>query len=285
MAPAIVSDSNISLSPTQIRDLPLALAPLEVRIKDRVYADGVDLTSKEFYRMLRSERVQPSTSAPSPGSFLKAFEQAAAYSNEIICITLSAELSATYNSAREAMSLAESELPQLTIKLIDSRSAAAAQALIVLDAARAAAAGNQLTDIAIRVEQRMRDTTLIGYLDSLDYISRSGRLPRVVSWMSQLLNVKPLLQLSDGRIGLLERPRTESKAMQRLVALAEEKLSGRPGSIAVVHADEPQKAEHLATRLRSRVAIEQLFITELPPVIGAHTGPGLVGCAFHPVHP
>ena len=283
MATAVVSDSNVSLPADITRGLPLFLAPLEVRIGGRVYADGVDIAPAEFYALLKSSAEIPTTAAPSPGAFLDAIRRAGESADEVVCLTLSTELSAAHNAAAEAIRLAEAQLPHLRVSLVDSRSAGAAQGLIALDAARLAASGASTSDVLARMEQRIGETHFLGYLNTLYYLWRSGRVPRLFMWMGGLLNLKPILQLSAGRIGMVERPRTEAKALARLTTIAAERAAGRPTRVAVMHAMEPEKATMLAEQLQSRLHIEELFITEFTPAIGAHTGPGLVGCAFHPV--
>ncbi|MDE2838052.1 MAG: DegV family protein [Chloroflexota bacterium] len=283
MSTAVVSDSNVSLPADVTHRLPLFFAPLEVRIGGRVYADGVDIAPADFYELLRSSDEFPTTSAPSPGAFLDAFRRAGEAADDIVCITLSADLSAAHSAAEEAVRLAGTQLPHLRVSLVDSRSAGAAQGLIALDAARSAASGASTDDVLVRIQRRIGDTHFIGYLDTLYYLWRGGRVPRLFMWMGSILKLKPILQLSAGRIGMVERPRTEAKALARLTAIAAERTEGRPTRAAVMHAAEPGKAEMLAERLRSHLRIEELFITEFTPAIGAHTGPGLVGCAFHPV--
>ena len=281
MSTAVVSDSNVSLPADITRGLPLFFAPLEVRVGGRVYADGVDIAPAEFYELLRTSAELPTTAAPSPGAFLDAIRQAGGVADEVICITLSTELSAAHSAAEEAVRLAGTQLPHLRVSLVDSRSAGAAQGLIALDAARLAASGASASDVLARTEQRVGDTHFIGYLNTLYYLWRGGRVPRLFMWMGSVLNLKPILQLSAGRIGMVERPRTEAKALARLTAIAAERTGGRPTRAAVMHAAEPGKAEMLAEQLQARLQIEELFITEFTPAIGAHTGPGLVGCAFH----
>lgn len=283
MSTAIVSDSSISLPADITRGLPLFLAPLEVRVNGRVYADGVDIAPTEFYAFLKSSTEMPTTAAPSPGAFLEAICRAGETADEVVCVTLSSDLSAAHSTAAEAVRLAGIQLPHLRVSLVDSRSAGAAQGLIALDAARLAASGATTSDVLARMEQRIEDTSFIGYLNTLYYLWRGGRVPRLFMWMGSMLNFKPILQISAGRIGMVERPRTEAKALARLTAIAADRIAGRPARAAVMHAMEPEKGEMLAEQLRSRLHIEELFLTEFTPAIGAHTGPGLVGCAFHPV--
>ena len=281
MATAIVSDSSVSLPADITRGLPLFLAPLEVRIDGRVYADGVDIAPAEFYALLKSSTGMPTTAAPPPGTFLDAIRRAGEVAAEVVCVTISSDLSAAHSAAAEAVRLAEAQLPHLHVSLVDSRSAGAALGLIALDGARLAASGASMKDVLARMERRIGDTQFIGYLDTLYYLWRGGRVPRLFMWMGSALNLKPVLQISAGHIGMVERPRSEAKALARLTAIAAERTGGRPTRVAVMHAMEPEKGAMLAEQLRARLSIEELFITEFTPAIGAHTGPGLVGCAFH----
>ncbi len=282
MAAAIVSDSSAALPGEAASGLPVYFAPLEIRLDGRTYLDGVDLAPADFYAALRSSGALPTTSAPTPAAFLDAFRRASAEASEAVCVTISAELSAARASAAEAVRLAERELPGFRVTLTDSRSAGPAQSLIVLDAARLAASGAPAAALRERVERRTRDTFLMGYLSTLRHLSRSGRVPRLVAWAGSALGVKPVLHLTEGRIGLLERPRTEGKALARLAAIAGERLAGRPARAAVAHADAPESAASLAERLRARLDVEEMLVMELTPAIGAHTGPGLVACALQP---
>ena len=281
-APAIVTDSNASLPPDLVRDLPLSVVPMEVHHDGLVYADGIDLSPYEFYRLLETTPILATTSAPQPGAFLRAFRDASATTNEVVCLTLSAELSATYAAALRAREDARKELPDVRVTVVDTRTAGTAQGLVALAAARHAAAGGSTDDVLRTVGRRIGDVCLYGYLESLRYLWRGGRVPRVLMWMGELLDVKPVLQLVDGKIGMVERPRTSRRAMDRLVALAAARLAGQPGRVAVMHAGAPDRAHELAERLQAALRPVELFVTELTPVIGAHTGPGLVGCALHP---
>ena len=283
LPPAIVTDSNVSLPLSVIRDLPLFIVPLEIHHDGQVYQDGVDITPSAFYQLQATANDLPKTSAPKPGAFLEAYRQASRVSNSIICITLSGDLSSTYESAITAQREAAEQLLQTRITIVDSKSAGTAQGLIALTAARAAAEG-ALTDQVLGIIERCKeDVSLYGYLETLYYVWKGGRVPRVLMWMGNLLQMKPVLKLYQGKIGMVERPRTAKRAMERLVALASQQLNGRSARVAVMHANAPEHAKQLAERLRSALPIEELLMTEFTPVIGAHTGPGLVGCALLPL--
>ena len=278
---AIVTDSSVSLPPSLIADLPLHVVPMEVHHEGAVYRDGVDLTPDAFYALQARSTTLPTTSAPKPGAFVDAFQRASEHADEIVCVTLSAELSATHEAALSAQREAASSLPSVRIDVVDSRSAGTAEGLIALAAARSARGGSGADEVLARMERWRSAVHLYGYVNSLYYVWRGGRVPRVLMWMGRLLDVKPILQLSHGKIGMVERTRTEPRAMDRLEALAVACARGADVRVAVMHAASPTRAEELAERLRHALEPRELFVTEFTPVIGAHTGPGLVGCAVH----
>ena len=280
MAIAIVTDSNVSLPARILAGLPLFVVPLEIHHGGRVYKDGIDISPSEFYEIQRAAKVLPTTSAPQPRACVEAFTRAAETSNEIICLTLSSQLSATYATAIAAREEVRETLRGVRVEVIDSRCAGVAQGLVALAAARMARDGASAESLLLNISHWQSTVHLYGYLQSLYYVWRGGRVPRALMWMGNLLNVKPILQLSEGNISMVQRPRTERRAMDRIVALATQASAGQNTQIAVMHAAALEQAEVLAWRLKSEIAPAELFITEFTPVIGAHTGPGLVGCSI-----
>jgi DegV family protein with EDD domain len=285
MTIAIVTDSNVSLPPGMLEGLPITVVPLEIHHEGQVYQDGVDITPAQFYALQREAKTLPTTSAPQPGAFVDAFSRAAETADEIICLTLSSELSATHASAAAARDAFAEAHPNVSVEIVDSRCAGTAQGLVALAAARMAADGATRDALLLNIGHWRSTVRLYGYLQSLYYVWRGGRVPRALMWMGKLLDVKPVLQLSEGKIGMVQRPRTERRAMDRLLTLAAGAVGDERAQIAVMHADAPDQAELLAERLREELAPEELFVTEFTPVIGAHTGPGLVGCAIFRLGP
>lgn len=283
--PIIVTDSNASLPAQLSKSLGIITVPMEIHHGSNVYMDGLDISPSEFYAIQASSEVSLSTSAPQPVSYLQAYRSAADKTNQVICLTLSAELSATHLAAIEARALVREEIPNLNVQVIDSRTAGTAQGLIALAGARASANGSSTDETVSVIKERIADTVLYGILDSLYYVWRSGRVPRLGMWMGSLLSIKPILEIREGEIGMVERPRTSVKAMDRLVNLVSRNLAGRPGMLAITYANAKEQADELAARLKSEVNVKEMFLTEFTSVIGAHTGPGLVGCAVHPTDP
>lgn len=282
---AIVADSTASLPAGVVAGLPLYIVPFEVHHADRVYFDGVDIEPASFYEIQAQGGATPTTSAPQPASFLDAFCRAAEHASDIVCLTLAASLSAANASAELAQAEAMTALPGVGITLVDSRTAGVAEGLVALEAARLAKAGADRAQTLATIDKRISDVWFVGSLETLYYVWKGGRVPRVAMWLGNLLGVKPILELGAGRIGMLERPRTNARALDRLVALVAKRLDGKPGRVAVAHAAAPERADELARRLSAEINLVELFVTEFTPVIGAHTGPGLVGCAVHPVEP
>ena len=282
-AAAVVADSTTAL-PSSITDgLPLFIVPFEVHHGGRVYHDGMDITPTEFYRLQAAEDPLPTTSAPQPGAFLDAFRRASGVSSHIVCLTLASRLSAAHAAAELARQEAATALPGIEITLVDTETAGAAEGLIALEAARLAADGATIDQVMAAVERRIRNVWFAGYLDTLYYVWKGGRMPRVALWLGRMLNVKPVLDLRAGHIGMVARPRGTARAMDRVVALVTEQLAGATPRIAVVHANALDQAQALAERLERELAPREIFVSEFTPVIGAHTGPGLVGCAIHPI--
>ena len=278
----VVADSSISLPQEVVKPYPLVIVPLEVNFEDRVYRDGVDVDPSTFYQWLRDSPRLPTTSAPRPASFLEAFRHAAEQGQEVLCLTITANLSATYQSACSAAEMAREQLPGVAIRIVDTNTAAAAEGLVALAAARAASAGLDQEGVARAAQRVISRVRFAGFLDTLYYLGKGGRIPKVAAWIGNLLSIKPLLELADGRVHLLERPRTKKKALQRLLAIMRRHLGSNPARIIVAHAAAPEEAESLREQVAKEFHCQELFVSEFTPVIGAHTGPGLLGCAFYP---
>jgi DegV family protein with EDD domain len=276
----VVTDSTSSFSQDELEDMPLIVVPMNVVLNGRNYRDGIDITADEFYQHITATGDLPQTSAASPAGFHAAFKYA---KTDVLCITVSSQLSATYDSARTAIELAKEENPTQRIELLDSGTAGGAQALVALVAARAANAGQTLEEVTKVARQVAQCVYFIGVLESLKHLQRGGRVPRVASWAASLLNIKPVLAIwpGEGKVRMIERPRSKPKAIERVLNVIERKSGGKPIHVVVMHAAVPAEADTLVARIRERFYCVETLITPFTPVIGAHTGPGLLGVAFY----
>ncbi|MDO8491711.1 MAG: DegV family protein [Dehalococcoidia bacterium] len=281
MKVAIITDSNTCLPRELVDQYGITVVPIQLAIDGRVYHDGVDITPSELYRLLPLVSKIPTTAAPSPGSYLETYRQLAQRFDNILCITISSQFSAIHESAQLARQMAAEVFPQVRINVIDSGTAAMAQGFAVLEAARAAAQSKDLDEVtaaAVRISSR---TSVLAILDTLNYLAKSGRVPKIAAWAGSVLNIKPIIELSQSHVGLLARPRTKRQSVQRLLQEMNRRLGARPAHIAVVHTNVPAEAEELRQRIESMFNCVEMYVTEFTPVMGIHTGPGLLGAAFY----
>lgn len=273
---AVVTDSLANLPSELAAQYRIAVIPTLVIFGRETFRDEVDMTAAEFYRRLRTARQLPTTTTPSMGDFLALFQRLSQEAEAIVCIHAARELSATVETAAEAGRMFE-EVP---VHVIDSRSAAMAQGFVVLEAARTTARGGDLAAVVARAEAMIPRVNLIAILDTLEYLYCGGRIGRAARLVGSALNFKPILFVEDGVVDALERPRTRAKAMRRILEIMAQRGGGRPVHAAVAHADVPEEAERLRQRIEARFNCVELYVTGFTPVMGAHTGPGLVGVAF-----
>ena len=277
---AIVTDSSACLPSELIRAHRVTIVPLAFLFDGDVRDDG-SLSSRDFYALLRASRKFPTTASPPPAAFVEAFRQAAQTAEAALCITLPSTFSGTYSSALTAMELAQQELSGFPIRVIDSHCLAMCHGFAVLAAARAAENGASMETAEAVVRDVAARSYLIGALDTLRYLAKSGRVPIVVHWATSLLQIKPLLAAKGEEVRAIGRVRTMPRALSRLLSHVEERLDGqRPLHMAVMHADAPAAADDVSDAIRRRFDPEELLVTEFTSVMGAHTGPGFLGVAF-----
>ncbi len=278
---AVVVDSSSCL-PKKLREQwDIRIVPHELVIDGRSFRDGIDIDPSEFYRTLGNNLHVPTTSAPKPAAFLEAFQEAATNAEAVLCITLSSNFSATFESAGIASRIAQQELPHLQVSVVDSQAAAGAEGLIALEAARQATGGADLGGVSSRVEELIPRVNLLAFLDTLYYLGKSGRIPKVKAWAGSLLGIKPLTEMTLGEARLLGKPRSRAKATARMVEIMKERTGDSPAHINIMHGHAEEDAEELRSRIEKEFNCVELLVSEFTPVMGAHTGPGLLGVAFY----
>lgn len=276
---AIVTDSTAYLPQEALTRHRITVVPLAVVIGDEALEEGTEVSAPAVARALQ-RRKPVTTSRPSPEEFAAAYRAVAeSGATEIVSLHLSAEFSGTYDAAL----LAGADAP-VPVRVVDTAMVAMALGFPVLSAAEAAEAGGSADEIVAAAEKRASDTSAYFYVDTLDYLRRGGRIGAAQALLGSALAVKPLLQLDEGRIQLLEKVRTASKALARLEEIVVERAGTRPVDIAVHHLAAADRASALAERLRARVpGLNTLVLSEVGAVIGAHTGPGLLGAVVSPL--
>jgi DegV family protein with EDD domain len=267
----IVTDSVSDLPPALVEELRITVVPLVVSIGERAYRDGVDLASDAFYAELKASLSFPITSAPSPSAFARAFDGAAEEADEVLAITLSSKLSGTFNAALQGKELMERSR---RVEVVDSGWAALAEGFIVMEAARAAKEGAGLEDAKQLVRATAARVDFLAAFDTLEYLRRGGRIGAAAALLGSILNINPLIALRDGLVHPVGRTRSRRKALDQLVQFA-----GGYSSIDVMGVEctacEPE-ADALVDRLADFHPRERILRSTMTPVIGTHTGPGLL---------
>jgi len=244
--------------------------PALVQFGDRVFRDGVDLSTNEFYHKLQINSVLPRTSAPSPGTFNEVYSQLAREANGIVSIHVSAEMSSTCDAAR--VGSVDLKCP---ISIIDSQTASMACGLLVIVAARAARDGASLSEIEALVQAAVPRTVTYGVFGTLEYLYKGGRIGRAQAFIGSMLKLNPILAIKAGEILPIARVRTRPKAIERLCEILQD--LGLPQEMSVMSTTEPEEAEALAQRLAPMFPPQRMYRASIGPAMGTYVGPGAVG--------
>ena len=274
---ALISDSTCYLPPGWAAELGIAIVPVQVIVGGQAFDETEDAQAQRVADAL-SDWHPVTTSRPTPMRFLQAYTAAAeAGAREIVVATLSASMSATYESA--VLAAKEFDLP---VHVVDTRSIAMGLGFAAVSGARAALAGADGARVAGIVEHRAQSSSVYFYVDTLEYLRRGGRVSAARAAMGHALQVKPLLRVDDGRVARLEQVRTAGRALARLEDLAVDAASDVPVDIAVQHLASPDRASALALHLRERIPGADVVEGVVGGVVGAHVGPGMVAVVVSP---
>jgi DegV family protein with EDD domain len=276
---AIITDTDSSLPLSISKPLGILQVPILVNFDGESYAAVDEIDDAQVFSRIDSSGKLPTTAAPSPGKFAEAFAQAfQAGAESILCFCVSSEVSATYGAALAARELT----PHLDITVIDTRSLSMGFGFMVLEAAEAARNGASKEAIIAQAMTIGERTHLFAALSTLKYLAMSGRVSQVAAGFASVLSVKPILTIRNGKLDLLERVRTQSKAFDRVIELANRTVNGKEiQRLCIVHVNAIESARAFEAQLRQSMTYppEVLFV-ELTPGLSIHSGTGLVGVCF-----
>jgi len=274
----VVTDSSADLSAELVGDLEIAVVPLRVVIGGVQYLEGEEIGAEDVTEAMRT-KVAVTTSRPSPQAFLATYARLVdAGFDAVVSVHLSAEVSGTYDSA--VLAAAESPAP---VEVVDTRTLALGLGFAVRAAARTAATGGSVVEVAAAARDVATASRSLFYVDTLEYLRRGGRLSAARALLGSALAVKPILHVAEGRIELLEKVRTSSRARARLADLAVETAGDRPVDLAVQHLAAASRAGELADQLSARIpAAGEVIVREVGAAVGAHVGPGMVAVVIAP---
>jgi DegV family protein with EDD domain len=271
----IVTDSSCDLPPTLEAEHGITIVPLTIRFGDEEFVDRRDLSPKEFWSRCASSAVLPETAAPSPGAFTEAFEKAAADGCDgVVCINLSSALSATFSAAELGAKEVAGTIP---VRVIDSRTLTMGLGNLCLSAARVAGGGKDIDEVVAAVESRIPTTRTYAALDTLENLKKGGRIGGAQAMLGSMLSIKPIIDVTGGKVEQESKQRTRSKSLRYLA----DKVREQPGveNLAVMHGDAPDVDEMLDL-LAPIYPRDQIVVGDLGAVIGAHGGPRTMGITF-----
>ena len=278
---AIVTDSASCLPQEIKNEYEIELVPLKIHNRDKTYSDIIDITPQQVYALLRADEVL-TTSAPPPGMFLEIFHRLATKAREVLCLTVASTYSATFSSMQSAIDTAKKQLPKLRIELVDCYTGSAAQALIALTAARAVKLGDNLNQIISKVNQIIPETEITVVLDTLKYLEKGGRAPKIGAWATTLLKIKPVAINRMGHAHFLGTVRSRTQGVELMIRTMKEKIGPNRVSAIIIHSELETEAKELEHRLHSEFNCTETYVTEISAVVAVHLGPGAIGIAFLP---
>jgi DegV family protein with EDD domain len=271
----IVTDSSCDLTDEQVAPHHIEVVPLTIRFGDEELEDRTELTAEAFYDRLATTEVLPETAAPSPGRFEAAFRrQAEGGADAVVCINLSAGLSATMQSAQNAATAVKDDLD---VRVIDSASVTSGLGTQVLLAAEAAEGGASVDEVVALVEGLVARTHVFGALDTLENLKKGGRIGGAQAILGSLLSIKPILDLSSGTVEEAGKARTRRKALEVL----RDKVfaAGQVEHLCVSHGFAPD-LDLMLDLLGARIPRDEIRVGHIGPVIGTHGGPRVVGVTW-----
>ncbi len=278
---AIITDSIACLTRELVEQYGIEIIPINFYAGGNIYKDWVDITPSKAYELFLEDPDSFKTSAASPEDCLQAYRSASQRADNILCITVSTQLSAVYSVAQEAKEQISAELPDISIEVLDSQTATPAEGMVALAAARAAAEGKDLPEVISTAEEIRDKVNAIVFLDTIRHVYRSGRIPKIASQIGSVLNIKPILTVS-GKVHFTAAVRNRKHGIERILQMMREKTGQNPVHVAVLHAYALDEAERLKKRIASEFNCAELWLTEFSPVMGYACGTGTVGVAFYP---
>lgn len=279
---AVVTDSVAQVPDGDAERLGVSIVPFSVHIENEEFLDGVDLPPRLLYQRMCEEKIVPRTSAPSPADYLNVFRSHLDKGIQaIIQLCLSSKLSSAYNNACEAAKRACEEFPGRSVKVIDTLLAAIPQGFIVMDAAERALRGDSLSEILQSVKKSVHQCGLAATPGTLEYLARGGRIGKAAFLLGSMVKIKPILTLEEGVVSPIRNVRTEKRALEAIIDYVAKKLQGHKNfQAAILEADDAERALVLRDLVLEKLNPAKIIQTEFTPVMGVHTGPGLVGLAY-----
>ncbi|MCX6004144.1 MAG: DegV family protein [Chloroflexi bacterium] len=271
----VICDSTGDLTKDIVEKYGISIVPLNVLFGTESLRDGPDITPEQFYKRLVVDKLHPTTSAPAPGTFSELYTKLSKETDEIVVLTISSKISATYESALQAKELVGNICK---IEVVDSLLTCGGLGLPALRAAQAAAKGVKLNEIVEMLKDVLPRTRAYMIFDTLEYLRKGGRIGAAQAFLGGMLKLNPIITLKDGLIHPVTRARSRAKAIDELVKLVID--TPKLEDVVIQDATTPDELEILADRISVKFPKEKLIRTKVGPAIGVHTGPNVLASCF-----
>ena len=270
----LVSDGSCDLSEEVIKKFNISVVPLGVSFGEKHYTAGVDIDNKEFYKKMKESKELPKTFCPSPESFSKEFE---CEEDKIIVLTLSSKLSGTYNSAVLARDLYLSENDEKDIRIIDTETGCIGAGLLLIKASRMINEGKNIDEIVETIEGLRQKIYFYGTLETLENAIKGGRINPLAGKIIGALNFKAIVQITEGIVKPIDKARGESNSIKKVANYITSNVEDTNGKVlCLVHANCPEKADKLLSIIEKTHKFDEIYISEVGPVMGTYTSQGAV---------
>jgi DegV family protein with EDD domain len=283
---AVLTDSCASIPETLLKELKIYMVAYYIHRGQEVLRDLVTIQREEFLRWLETAKALPTTASPGPGDYLQAYDKLVKEqgAKEILSIHMTSTGSGAYQAAKIAQSMAQEQMPDVRIEVIDTRNVSMCTGWMVIEAARAALAGVSLEPILARIKKMLPLTRMIQTADTLKYLYMGGRIGLAKSMLGTLLHIKPLIGMTDGVIVPLGQARSRSRAYQMMADM----IVAAVGplwkiKIAYTHAGASEEVEKIKALVEKQLICVETIVSELSPALAVHTGPGTAGLCYFPV--
>lgn len=283
---AIVTDSTATIPDILIEKLNIQVVPYYIHRGKEVLRDLVSIQREAFYKWLPTAKELPKTASPGPGDYITLYQQLVEENDvqEIVSIHMTSKGSGAFQAAMAAKDMIHEVNPRLRVEVIDTLNVSMCHGWMVIEAARQVEAGKPIDEILEKLKSMIPITRMIQTADTLRYLYMGGRIGKAKHLIGSLLNIRPLIGMEDGEIVALGVARSRKQAY-RMIAEKVEELVGPGGKvhIAYVHAAAKEEVDKIRKLIIDRIDVVEEIISELPPALGVHSGPGTVGVCFYPV--
>ena len=274
----LITDSMTDLPKNLIDQYAIQVIPLTIIFGDETYADGEDMTSREFYEKLETSDVLPKTSQVTPDVFQKAFETALQNGKEVLCINASSKASGTHQSALIAKEAVGSE----KIQVIDTMSLSMGAGLTVIETAKQIENGATLEEASLFAQSFSKGVDHLFTVDTVKYLQKGGRINPGKALVVNILNIKPILTLSSGLVDPLDKVRGSKRVIGKMLELAKSRGSHfSNATVVIAHANVPDRAKIMKQQVNQALVPKEIIITEIGCTIGTHVGPGTLALFYH----